>query len=167
MNQMQKSVRRLQLYEIYLLQNKKKWRSTLLLAAQVDKMKRLLCSDWPPSGQDGRIFSTYSLFLLLLLLLLLFVWTPTPLQSMKYTTGVISYPDIRWCVEKQVRIWRHGWKLPRRLFANVDRLPRFTLSDQSRIFGLYFKRTQWLVLGKLVNFAFFAFHCFPRRNLAW
>ena len=67
-------------------------------------MKRFLCSDWPPSGQDGRILSTC---LLLILLLLLFVWTPTLSRSMKYTTGVISYPDLRWYVEKQVRIWRH------------------------------------------------------------
>lgn len=46
------------------------WHSALLLAAQVGKIKRFLCSDWPPSGQDGRILSTCSLLILLLLLLL-------------------------------------------------------------------------------------------------
>ena len=81
------------------------WHSALLLAAQVGKMKRFLCSDWPPSGQDGRILSTCSL--LILLLLLLFVWTPTLSRSMKYITGVISYPDLRWYGEKRERIWRH------------------------------------------------------------
>ena len=82
------------------------WHSALSLAAQVGKMKRFLCSDWPPSGQDGRILSTCSL-LMLLLLLLLFVWTPTLSRSMKYPTGVISYPDLRWYGEKRERIWRH------------------------------------------------------------
>ena len=72
----------------------------------------------------------------------LFVRTLTPSRSMKYTTGVISYPDLRWAGENGGASEDiYGWRLPRSLFANVDCLPRFTLLNQSRVFGLYFKRT--------------------------
>ena len=45
----------------------------------------------------------------------------------------------------------YGWRLPRSLFANVDRLPRFTLLNQSRVFGQYLKRTQWLEMNRWIH----------------